>query len=149
MLHIECIDNPDGDLREKMYSLFRQYNRAVNPEYWRKRDAPEHASQPLNLFAFDEVGVAIGAIFANTQFLWLKLDVMIVHDSWRGKGVGTALLARAEELATARNCTYVFVDTMENQAPGFYEKSGYTVAGKLDNWDSHGNAKFFFVKSLT
>ncbi|GMW01668.1 MAG: N-acetyltransferase [Candidatus Hydrogenedentota bacterium] len=148
MLHIETIDRPDGDLREKMYSMFRQYNHAVNPEYWRKRDDSTNEPQPLNLFAFDETGAAIGAIFADTQFSWLRLDVMIVHESWRKKGVGSALLAKAEELAKARDCRYVYVDTMENQAPGFYEKFGYAVAGKLDDWDSHGNAKYYFVKKL-
>ena len=37
---------------------------------------------------------------------------------------------------------------METQAPEFYEKAGYRVAGLLEDWDSHGNSKFFFVKDL-
>ena len=37
---------------------------------------------------------------------------------------------------------------MDYQAPDFYESLGYTITGRLDDWDSHGHAKLFLVKRL-
>jgi hypothetical protein len=37
---------------------------------------------------------------------------------------------------------------MDYQAPDFYQCLGYTIAGRLDDWDSHGHAKLFLVKRL-
>lgn len=37
---------------------------------------------------------------------------------------------------------------MDYQAPDFYQRAGYRVAGQLPDWDSHGHTKLFFVKLL-
>jgi len=54
----------------------------------------------------------------------------------------------AEQEATARGCRYAYVDTMDYQAPTFYRKLGYQLAGQLDDWNSRGHAKCFFTKRL-
>jgi len=91
----------------------------------------------------------VGGLMAETQFKWLKVLLMAVAEGHRGRGVGRGLLAIAEREASARGCEYAFLDTMEYQAPGFYQKLGYVVAGRLEDWDSHGHAKFFFTKRLS
>ena len=53
------------------------------------------------------------------SYLW-------VHESERGHGLGTALLRTAEEHARKRGCKVVFLATHSFQAPGFYERLGYT-----------------------
>ena len=73
---------------------------------------------------------------------------MATREGWRRKGVGTALLARAEAVAKESGCRYAYTDTMEYQAPDFYQKAGYKIAGELDDWDSHGHKKLFFIKGL-
>ncbi len=73
---------------------------------------------------------------------------MATDKAHRNKGVGKALLAKAEEIAGERGCKCVYADTMEYQAPGFYKKTGFKPAGQLEDWDSHGHKKFFFVKGL-
>jgi hypothetical protein len=40
------------------------------------------------------------------------------------------------------------VSIMEYQAPMFYQKLGYKLVGRLEDWDSQGHAKCFFTKSL-
>jgi ribosomal protein S18 acetylase RimI-like enzyme len=55
----------------------------------------------------------------------------------------------AEREAVARGCRHAFLDTMDYQAPDFYQKLGYQIAGKLDDWDSHGHAQFLFTKQLS
>ena len=73
---------------------------------------------------------------------------MSVEPSWRRRGLGTEMMKIAEKEAVVRRCCYSFVDTMDYQAPGFYERIGYTIAGRIDDWDSHGHAKLFFTKLI-
>ncbi len=65
-----------------------------------------------------------------------------------GQGIGARMLQLAEAEAIRRGCQYAYVDTMDYQAPDFYQRLGYTIAGQLDDWDSHGHAKLFLVKKL-
>ena len=87
-------------------------------------------------------------MFATTQFHWLRIDIMATKEDQRRQGVGRALLSSAEQVAKERGCKYAFTDTMDYQAPGFWEKVGYKVAGEIDDWDSHGHRKFYFTKEL-
>ena len=90
----------------------------------------------------------LGGLFATTRFCWLKIDIMATRFDHRKQGVGRALLDRAEGVARQRGCKYVYVDTMDYQAPDFYGRLGYRVAGALSDWDSHGHTKFVLVKDL-
>jgi GNAT superfamily N-acetyltransferase len=144
----ELLPNPDDELREAVYQGLREHNRTANPVYWAKVDQPESEPAALNVFALDGQGDAVGGLFGETTFSWLKISIMSVREEFRGQGIGTRLVLMAEAEAKRRGCKYAFADTMEYQAPEFYRKLGYRVAGRLDDWDSHGHAKFFFVKEL-
>jgi ribosomal protein S18 acetylase RimI-like enzyme len=74
--------------------------------------------------------------------------VSVAADS-RRRGLGVRLVALAESEAIRRGCKYSFADTMDYQAPEFYRKLKYNAAGRIEDWDSHGHAKFFFVKKLS
>ena len=100
------------------------------------------------MFAFAPDGVVIAGLFASTRFSWLKITLIATKQGQRSKGVGAALLTQAESTARERGCKYAYVDTMEYQAPAFYIRSGYRLAGTLEDWDSHGHKKLFFVKDL-
>jgi GNAT superfamily N-acetyltransferase len=148
MMRIEAIDNPDETLREAVNVELRGHNEHANPIYWEKSGQPENDERPLNLFAFASDGVVIAGLFASTRFSWLKIIIMSTKRDRRSQGIGRALLAQAETIARERGCKYAYVDTMEYQAPGFYSKAGYHLTGTLEDWDSHGHKKFFFVKNL-
>ena len=69
--------------------------------------------------------------------------------SYRRQGIGRQILLAAEREAIERGCQYAFLDTMQFQAPAFYEKLGYSQAGVIPDWDSHGHAKYYFVKAIS
>ena len=138
-----------SEMRESVCAPLRDYNRSNNGEFFAKRDLPEHAPRHLNLIARDASGKVLGGLIAETQFSWLKIEILSVTDAARRQGIGTLLMNAAETEARARGCRYAVLDTMSYQAPAFYEKLGYTVAGKLHDWDSHGNTKLLFTKRLT
>ena len=145
---IETIAEPSTAQIEAVNSILRVHNQSANSDFWEARGRIENEPVPIQLFASDEVGGVSGGLFGSTQFAWLKVDVMALVEAARGEGIGRALLEKAESIARKRGCLRAYVDTMDYQAPEFYEKMGYTVAGKLSDWDSHGHDKYFFVKSL-
>jgi ribosomal protein S18 acetylase RimI-like enzyme len=108
---------------------------------------PMYAARPLVVLAIEGPTV-LGGLIAETQFAWLKISVMAVHPERRSKGVGTSLLAEAERQSINRGCKYAYVDTMDYQAPQFYIKRGFRIAGEIRDWDSHGHTKLFLTKPL-
>lgn len=145
--HIQTTDSPD--LAEAVNAILRTYNRQRNPIFYGLRDLPEHLPKPLNLVAYDSANTVIGGLLAETQFEWLKIHILVVAEHVRRQGIGRRLMTMAEEEAKRRGCKRSFVDTMGFQSPDFYQRLQYQLAGKLDNWDSHGHAKYFYTKILT
>ena len=147
-ISIAPIVRPSDAQRECVNKLLRTHNQTSNQRYWDALDKAENAAIPVELFVFDPKGEIVGGLFGEIRFKWLKVSIMAIRDDLRRHGIGTQLLARAEQDAIDKGCKYSYVDTMEYQAPGFYEKAGYTLAGVLEDWDSHGHKKLFFTKRL-
>ncbi|MFL5595680.1 MAG: GNAT family N-acetyltransferase [Gemmatimonadaceae bacterium] len=103
--------------------------------------------QPVRFIARDELGV-IGGLLGHTRWKWLYVAKLWVDDRGRGRGIGTQLMAAAEELALARGCTDASLDTFEYQARPFYEKLGYELFGTLDGYPP-GYRQFYLRKRLT
>lgn len=146
--NVRLIEQPDAAQCEAVNAELRRLNETENSVYWEASGKPENDAIPINLFAFDDDGGVIGGLFGSTRFSWLKIDVMATRADLRRSGIGKALVKEAERLAAVRGCKYVYVDTMDFQAPGFYEKLGYEGVGRIEDWDSHGHAKLFFSKRL-
>ena len=43
---------------------------------------------------------------------------------------------------------HAVVDTAEFQAPGFYERLGYAVVGRIEDCDGHGHAKYYLTRTI-
>jgi predicted N-acetyltransferase YhbS len=133
---------------ETVASVLKSYNRAQSPAFYVARDLPENAPKPLHVVAFDADGTVAGGLIGETQFAWLKVSIVAVAEHARRCGVGRRLMELAEQEAVARGCRHVFLDTMDYQAPDFYQKFGYQLTSKIDDWDSHGHTQYRFTKKL-
>jgi GNAT superfamily N-acetyltransferase len=102
--------------------------------------------QPVRFVARDDLGV-IGGLLGHTRWNWLYVAKLWVDERGRGQGIGTQLLAAAEELACTRGCTDASLDTFEYQARPFYEKLGYQLFGTLDGYPP-GYRQFYLRKRL-
>jgi GNAT superfamily N-acetyltransferase len=148
MADVIITENLSDEVSDAICEELRQFNMERNAAFFAARELPVHASRPLYAVARNRQGQLLGGLIAETQFAWLKVTLLAVVASARSEGTGRRLMTATEAEAVTRGCRYAYVDTMDYQAPEFYEKLGYRVVGKLEDWDSHGHAKLFLTKRL-
>jgi ribosomal protein S18 acetylase RimI-like enzyme len=102
---------------------------------------------PLWIFARDTTGKIQGGVRGQTYWSWCSIDVLAVAEPYRRQGIGSRLLAKAEEIARARGCAGIRLDTTTFQAPDFYRRHGYTEFGRIDDHPP-GHARLWFMKRL-
>jgi GNAT superfamily N-acetyltransferase len=103
--------------------------------------------RPLAVLATNEAGKVLGGLSGHTAWRWLYIQLFWLPESLRGAGLGREILARAEAEAKARGCTAVWLDSFTFQAPGFYQKLGYSVFGVLEDYPP-GQRRVFLTKQL-
>jgi GNAT superfamily N-acetyltransferase len=145
---IHLTEIPSTPWLNAINSLLAEYNRRANPTFLTARELPQHAPRPLIVVTTNSHDDVIAGLIGETQFAWLKISIMAVAEPSCRQGIGRSLLEAAEIESIRRGCSHAYVDTMDYQAPGFYERMGYAVAGRLENWDSHGHSKLFLTKRL-
>lgn len=95
----------------------------------------------------DDAGAIIGGLWAEASYRWLFVKYLALPPEARGQGQGSALMRAAEAEARRLDCIGVWLDTFSFQARGFYEKLGYGVFGRIDDYPP-GEARFFLSKRL-
>ncbi|WP_260596623.1 GNAT family N-acetyltransferase [Sphingomonas endolithica] len=105
------------------------------------------ATGPLAVLLKDESDSTIGGLWGSTLFGWLRIELLFVPEGQRGASLGSAIMQQAEALAIARGCIGASLDTYSFQAPGFYEKLGYSLVGVVANCPP-GNSRYFMQKTF-
>ncbi|HEY7343272.1 MAG TPA: GNAT family N-acetyltransferase [Ktedonobacterales bacterium] len=110
--------------------------------------APEER-RPLSIFVHAADGHLIGGLVGRTHAIpfWFEVSVLWIDEVDRGRGLGRALMARAEGEARSRGCRYVRLATSHFQAPDFYAALGYTIYGALEDCPP-GETVFYLRKNL-
>ena len=102
----------------------------------------------LNVTVADPAsGATIGGMIGRTSYGLLFIDLLFLPEALRGNGIGGEILELAEAEARRRGCRAAVLYTISFQAPGFYEKHGYSAFGRVD-CDPPGTARVFFGKNL-
>jgi ribosomal protein S18 acetylase RimI-like enzyme len=86
-----------------------------------------------------------GGLLGQTFWSWCSIAVLAVAEPYRRQGIGSRLLAKAEEIARQRGCIGARLDTTSFQAPDFYRRHGYTECGRIDDFPP-GHAHHWFMK---
>jgi GNAT superfamily N-acetyltransferase len=102
---------------------------------------------PLQLVVRDESGAVIAGLLGETKWGWLYVDKLWVSETSRGRGLGSRLLARAEEIARERGCAGTYLSTFEHQARPFYEQRGYELFGTLDGFPA-ATRQYYLCKRI-
>ena len=80
--------------------------------------------------------------FGRVYVAWLFLP-----EDLRRLGIGSRVLAMAEEEGRRRGCTRIALTTLSIEAPGFYQKQGYDIAATID-CDPPGLTRYYMTKRL-
>jgi GNAT superfamily N-acetyltransferase len=105
------------------------------------------AYSPVNFFLYDQGDEIVGGLLGLVWGGALHVRILWVAESLRGRGYGRRLLDAAERRAVERGCRHGFLDTFTFQAPGFYEKLGYEMYARAEDWPV-GHAHCFLRKIL-
>ena len=98
-------------------------------------------------FIRSEPGEIVAGLVGSTYAGWLFVADLWVHTELRRRGIGTELLARAEQRAVELGCHSVRLDTFSFQAPEFYPRFVYRLYGALDYPPRH--RRYFLWKPLS
>lgn len=104
--------------------------------------------EPVSLAAFEGTHY-LGGLTGTIVWNHLHISLLGVDTQTRQGGIGSALLKAAEKIALERGCHLMIVETMSWQAPGFYEKNGFTSFGQVESMPKKGQKKIYLVKYLT
>ena len=111
-----------GELGRRM----RQFNYGFIGEYGQV--------QPVWVSARNGDGALVGGLRGFVFLQWLTVELLFVDEAVRRHGVGSRLLATAEQKAIALGAHSVTLNTFEWQAREFYLKQGYKQFGHIDNY---------------
>ena len=105
-------------------------------------------SQTLDILVRDrETGEIVGGLLGHSSLGLFFLDLLSLPERLRGGGIGSRIIALAEDEGRRRGCTAAFVYTVTFQAPGFYERHGYHRFGEIA-CPPNGATRVFFSKAL-
>lgn len=103
--------------------------------------------EPLTFFGFfirDSEGEILAGCAGNTMYGSLFIGNLWVSEPLRGKGIGTQLMQRAEQLAKERGCHFIALNTFDWEALDFYRKLGFTVELERHGFDN--DSVFCFLR---
>lgn len=89
----------------------------------------------------------LGGLIGETLWGYLHVRLLSVDKGLRGRGFGRQLMEAAHTEARQRGCHGAYLDTFSFQAPDFYQKLGYEIYGKLDDFPQ-GYCRYFLRRSL-
>ncbi len=105
------------------------------------------AEDPISFEIFNDQEF-IGAIVVHLFWGQLHIKYLFVEKPYRGQGIARELINHACEFGKLRGCHFAFVETMNFQAPKFYQKMGFKMefsrSGYAENTSIH-----FLKKNLT
>jgi predicted GNAT family N-acyltransferase len=116
------------------YALYFDLRWRILREPWttdRESEKDDHEEHATHLMAYVGDHLAgVGRVNLNTPDE-AQVRYMAVEESFRGQGVGTAILLALEESGKQQGARRVVLNARENAAP-FYKKHGYNLVGEAE-----------------
>jgi GNAT superfamily N-acetyltransferase len=135
---IEPVENdPDPAARDLILGLLDEDNF--------RKSRREQGSDFAVLIRDPETHDVIGGLWGADDFGWAFIIYLYVPPVLRGQRIGQRLVREAEAIALRRGMVGVWLNTLDFQARGFYEKLGYDVFGELESAEAAAG-QFFLNK---
>lgn len=137
---ITLLDKPDTAAAQAIHSLLLDFNSRTSGYAFDGRALVITVADPAS-------AEIIGGLWGSTAYGYLHVDMLIVPEMMRRRGIGARLMRDAEQEARQRGCRGAYLETFDFQAREFYEKLGYSVFGQLDDTPP-GHRRYFLKKPL-
>ena len=127
--------DPDPSLRAQILAPLSRHNEAAaGPGRW----------DTLAVTVRDAAGEVAGGLWGRTGYGFVFVELLALGPA-RGRGLGRRVMATAEAEARRRGLLGMWLDTWTFQAPGFYQKLGFTECGRIPDYPP-GHDRIFYVK---
>lgn len=126
--------------KEETFKALEEYTKSTVPAL---KEKYEEVS-----FIYEENNKVLGRIVGHIHWDHLQIELFSVSGEARGKGVGTKILKHVEDLAKDKDLSYILLETMSFNAPGFYEKNGYDVCMRIEDSPFEGAIRYFYKKDI-
>ncbi len=116
-----------------------------------ERDDQKHI--PVNIPGSVSIGLEqegqliAGADGCMTAFHIFYLSTLFVLESYRGQGIGRALMKEVEERAKKLGAKMIRLDTFNWQGKDFYKALGYEEVGRYESKEENFS-EYFFLKRI-
>jgi GNAT superfamily N-acetyltransferase len=131
------LDDPAPVYRSAILAELSRYNASV---------IPTHASNIAVILQED--GKTAGGLWGACLYDWLEIELVFVPEHLRAQGVGSRLIADAEDAARSRGCIGAWLNTFSFQARAFYEKLDYRLVGEIAD-HPRGGARYILAKRFS
>jgi GNAT superfamily N-acetyltransferase len=138
-MRIEQTTQPSDDDYNAILTPLRAYNASM---------AGDAGAEKFALLVRDDDGdQVLGGLSGKLLYRWMFIELLAVPEQARGQGIGSRLMAMAEEWAREKHCVGIWLDTFDFQAPEFYRSLGFSEFGTIDDYPP-GHRRFYFQKRL-
>jgi GNAT superfamily N-acetyltransferase len=138
-LRLTLTDAPDDQAQAVIRGGLTEYN---------TEEAGYRDSRPLGILVSDpETGEVIGGLLGRTSMGRFFVDLFFLPESLRKNRIGSRIIRKAGDEAKRRGCSRAVLFTVTFQAPGFYERQGYEVLGRIE-CDPPGHTRICMTKRL-
>ena len=140
-------DRHSQERRKLIDDKLVEFNKAQSPQVHRCYQSEKEQPDLIEVYAQTKSPELIGGLIGYIDWGWLDIDVIWINEVYRGKGIGKHLVATAEQKARDKGIKRAKLCTFDFQALEFYEKLGYIVYGKLDDYPE-GHSFYYLRKNL-
>ncbi len=129
---IRVLETEDKEFEKFLNTKIKEYNNSKSPHHKESREPG--SVTPINIIINKDSERIAGGLAATTYWEWLDIDTFYIPEGLRGRGLGPSLLQPVVNVAVKRGCTKRFLIPFQFQGRIFYEKQGYYVTGKLEDY---------------
>ena len=135
---MDILREPDPAIRDQILAKLIDFNLTR---------APARRMPPLAIVLRDREGTVTGGLWGRLTYDWMFVELLVVPEADRGRGLGRRMMEAAEAVAREENCAGIWLDTYDFQAEGFYARLGYAPFGVIED-HPRGGRRVFLQKRL-
>ena len=121
-------------VREKLIAF--NLNKVTDDDYER-----------ISIILKDDDSKIVAGVLGWIEWGCFQIEIVWVDEALRGEGLGRELMQTAEQVAGDKGCHLIKLDTFNFQAPIFYQKLGYEIFGKLEDFPK-GYTQYYLCKRI-